>query len=150
MLICRYWSSGFLHCCKLPVLTAKRSSKRSAQKDQCALHVLESGAGRAMELRAAYSRSSGGMQRVLPVEVEEGLQCAFVSFFVASKPKARRKEFAVLHGANLYRHQKRGSASLARRFAFAVNFERSKSRSQLFHSYCTFFTFMIDGCRLNR
>jgi len=73
MLICRYWSSGFLHCCKLPVLTAKRSSssKRSAQKDQCALHVLESGAGRAMELRAAYSRSSGGMQRVLPAQVEE-------------------------------------------------------------------------------
>ncbi len=32
-------------------------------------------AGRFMERRGAYSRSGGGMKRVLPVEVEEGLQC---------------------------------------------------------------------------
>ncbi len=29
-----------------------------------------------MELRGAYSRSSGGMKRVFPAKVEEGLQCA--------------------------------------------------------------------------
>ena len=33
-------------------------------------------AGRFMELRGAYSRSGGGMKRVLPAKVEEGLQCA--------------------------------------------------------------------------
>ncbi len=33
-------------------------------------------AGRFMELRGAYSRSSGGMKRVFPAKVEEGLQCA--------------------------------------------------------------------------
>ena len=33
-------------------------------------------AGRFMELRGAYSRSGGGMKRVLPAKVEKGLQCA--------------------------------------------------------------------------
>ena len=33
-------------------------------------------AGRFMELRGAYSRSGGGMKRVLPAQVEEGLLCA--------------------------------------------------------------------------
>ena len=32
-----------------------------------------------MEQRVAYSRSSGGMKRVLPAQVEEGLQCACIA-----------------------------------------------------------------------
>jgi len=38
-------------------------------------------AGRFMELRGAYSRSGGGMKRVLPAKVKEGLQCAVSWFF---------------------------------------------------------------------
>ena len=37
------------------------------------------GAGRFMERRVAYSRSSGGMKRYLPAQVEEGLQCAGIT-----------------------------------------------------------------------
>ena len=74
------------------------ASRRRADEFLCALSVLRSGrfafahgtvgfliqrsapsgavAGRFMELRGAYSRSGGGMKRVLPAKVEEGLQCA--------------------------------------------------------------------------
>ena len=40
-------------------------------------------AGRFMELRGAYTRSGGGMKRVIPAKVEEGLQCAVGWVFVA-------------------------------------------------------------------
>ncbi len=74
------------------------ASRRRADGFLCALSVLRSGrfafahgtvgfliqrsapsgavAGRFMKLRGAYSRSGGGMKRVLPAKVEEGLQCA--------------------------------------------------------------------------
>ena len=66
-------SSNAPPCCRSAGTAAKpdATSKRSAQKKQSVLHVLESGAGRAMELRGAYSRSGGGMKRALPAQVEE-------------------------------------------------------------------------------
>ena len=84
-----------------PAQPPKRRDTQQAKRADgflCALSVLRSGrfafghgtvgflirrsapsgavAGRFMELRGAYSRSGGGMKRVLPAKVEEGLQCA--------------------------------------------------------------------------
>ena len=84
-----------------PAQPPKRRDTQQAKRADgilCALSVLRSGrfafghdtvglliqrsapsgavAGRFMELRGAYSRSGGGMKRVLPAQVEEGLLCA--------------------------------------------------------------------------
>ncbi|MEI7788353.1 MAG: hypothetical protein WCI23_06855 [Chlorobiaceae bacterium] len=76
MLASRRRADGFL--CALSVLRSGRFAFAHGTVGFMIQRSAPSGAvvGRFMELRGAYSRSGGGMKRVLPAKVEEGLQCA--------------------------------------------------------------------------
>ena len=52
-----------------------------------------------MEQRVAYSRSSGGMKRVLPAQVDERMQCGGVALPLLACWQAKRADSSSCSGA---------------------------------------------------